>query len=171
MSDVLQRPRVSRSSSDTQALIELATAIGRTDMLPTLTTRLARVSAAMNAHLWKEDEGTFSNVLFNGSFYPRFSPTSLFPMISGQATTAQAEALMVQAASQLGFCLNLTYAPDAAAEMLVDWYGTRNGESDNAGCASDACMRDVVNAAYSYIRVEAVVLGAQAPSTTASTRM
>ena len=149
--------------SDTQALMDLATAIGRQDMLPTLAARLARVSAAMNAHMWKDDEGTYSNVLFNGSFYPRFSPTSLFPMISGQASPAQAEALMLQASSPLGFCLNTTYAPDANAEMLVDWYGTRNGASDNAGCASDACTRDVVNSAYSYERVEAVVLGAQAP--------
>jgi hypothetical protein len=150
--------------SDTQALMDLATAIGRTDMLPTLQERLARVSAAMNAHLWKADEGTYSNMLFNGTFYPRFSPTSLFPMISGQASAAQVEALMVQAASPLGFCLNLSYTPHPQAEMLVDWYGTRGGISDNAGCASDACMRDVVNAAYSFIRVEAVVLGAQAPA-------
>ena len=147
--------------SDTQALMDLATAVGRADLLPALQLRLARVSAAMNAHMWSAADGTYSNVLFNGSFYPRFSPTSLFPMISGQASEAQVEALMVQAASPLGFCLNLSYAPHASAQMLVDWFG---GGHDNAGCASDACLRDVVNAAYQYIRVEAVVLGAEEPA-------
>jgi len=146
--------------SDTQALIELATATGRADLLPVLQQRLARISAGMNAHMWSAAHGSYSNVLYNGSFYPRFSPTSLFPMISGQASAAQAEALMVQAASPLGFCLNLSYAPHASAQMLVDWYSSH----DNAACASDACLRDVVNAAYQFIRVEAVVLGAEEPA-------
>jgi hypothetical protein len=69
---------------------------------------------------------------------------------------------MALAASPLGFCLNTSYTPDAQAEMLVDWYdGSR---ADNAGCVSDDCMKDVVNAAYGFIRVEAVVLSNAAPA-------
>ena len=146
--------------SDTQALIDLATARGRNDMLPTLNSRLSRIATAMNAHMWKEDEGTYSNVLYNGSFYPRFSPTSLFPMISGQATPAQVEKLMVQAASPLGFCLNTSYTPDEDAEMMVQWYDGH----DNAACVTDDCLRDVVNAAYNFIRVEAVALSPAKPA-------
>jgi putative isomerase len=149
--------------SDTQALIALATAIGRTDLLPLLTQRLARITAAMNAHLWMEQAGAYSNVLYNGSFYPRLSPTSLFPMISGSASLEQASALAVLAASPAGLCLNLSYTPHPSAAVLVDWYRTTGGSSsDNAGCVSDACLRDVVNAQYGYIRVEAVVLGVEA---------
>lgn len=147
--------------SDTQALIDLANARGRSDLLPTLNTRLARVSAAMNAHMWNPTDGTYSNILYNGSFYPRYSPTSLFPMISGQASVGQVEALMVQAASPLGFCLNTTYTPDLNAEMITQWW---DGSHDNAACVSEDCLKDVVNAAYSFIQVEAVVLTTAAPA-------
>jgi len=147
--------------SDTQALIELATARGRSDMLPSLNLRLSRVSSAINTHMWKEDEGTYSNVLYNGSFYPRFSPTSLFPMISGQASPQQVDSLMALAASPLGFCLNTSYTPDADAEMVVQWFGAGH---DNAACITDDCLRDTVNAAYNFISVEAVALSPQKPA-------
>jgi hypothetical protein len=141
--------------SDTQALIALATARGRTDVLPTLQARFDRVAAATAAHLWSADAGAFANVLFNGSFYPRLSPTSFFPLISGSATPAQASALAALAASPTGFCMDTSYTPDAAAAMLVQWW---DGAHDNAPCATDDCTLDTVDRSYKFIRAEAVVL-------------
>ena len=141
--------------SDTQALMELATARGRTDVLPLLQSRYDRIAAAMAAHMWDDATGAYTNVLYNGSFYARHSPTSFFPLISGQATLAQAEAVAKMAASPLGFCLTESYEPAPQAVMVAQWW---NGVHDNAPCATDACLRDIVNAAYDYQRVEGVTL-------------
>lgn len=98
--------------SDTEALISLANARNRADVVPELQNRFARISAALNAHLWDNATGLYTNVLFNGSFYPRYAPTSLFPLISGAASAEQATATMAFAASPNGFCLNTSYTPD-----------------------------------------------------------
>ena len=146
--------------SDTAALMELATVRNHSDVLPMLQERFDRVSAATAAHMWDPSSadggGAFANVLYNGSFYSRLSPTSLFPLIAGIATPAQAAALGTWAASPRGLCLNATYAPlsgENAAPMLVQWF---DGTHDNAGCLTDDCLRDTVNAAYNFVRVEAV---------------
>jgi len=48
--------------SDTQALMTLATARNRTDVLPLLQSRFDRVSAATAAHLWDSSTGMYTNV-------------------------------------------------------------------------------------------------------------
>jgi hypothetical protein len=145
--------------SDTQALIELAQTF-RPAAVAALSERLARVQAALQAHLWQPEAGLFTNTLFNGSTYARSSPTNLFPLISGAATPAQAAAGAAWAASPGGLCLNQSHAPAPGAVMLSQWWGHGH---DNCGCASPECMRDVVNAPpYYFIRSEAVVLPASA---------
>ena len=153
--------------SDTAALIELATARGNTALVAKLTPRLARVTAALNARLWKPDggpagRGLYVNALYNGSFYERNSPTALFPLISGAASPAQADALATFAASPRGLCMNTSHTPIAAGvEYVSSWY---DGKHDSAQCVSAACTRAVVDAAvvpehtYAYVRVEGTVL-------------
>ena len=147
--------------SDTTALMELAKATNRGDVLPTLQARLARVSAAMNDHMWKADDGLYANVLYNGSFYARYSPTSLFPLISGSATPAQADSTAAFAASPLGFCMNSSYTPGPNVDYIATWW---DGAHDNAQCVSAACTQQIMDAAvikehtYNYIRVEGLAL-------------
>jgi hypothetical protein len=105
--------------------------------------------------MWDDAAGMYTNVLYNGSFYPRYAPTSFFPLISGQATEAQAVAAMATASAPTGFCLNTSYTPDPSAAMLLQWW---DGHHDNAACATDECNVNVTNKFYNYIRVEAVVL-------------
>ena len=62
-------------------------------MAKTLQQRLDRVRAAMNAHMWSPSAGLYANTLFNGTQLGVFAPTSVFPMLSGAASDAQAEAL------------------------------------------------------------------------------
>ena len=111
--------------SDTEALIALAEVAGRFDIVPELQQRFQRVQAAMNSHMWDPATGMYTNVLYNGSFYSRFAPTSFFPLMSGSATDAQADAMMATFTSPLGFCFNRSHTPDANAAMLVQWCGPR----------------------------------------------
>lgn len=108
--------------SDTEALIALANARNRTDVVPTLQARFDRVSAALNANLWDNGTGLYTNVLYNGSFYARYAPTSMFPLISGVASEAQATSTVEFAASPNGFCLNTSYTPDPSASALFQWW-------------------------------------------------
>ena len=108
--------------SDTEALIALANARNRTDVVPLLQERFNRVSSALNTYLWDNSSGLYTNVLYNGSFYPRYAPTSFFPLNSGSASPAQAVASMSFAASPEGFCLNASYTPDPSATMLLQWW-------------------------------------------------
>lgn len=108
--------------SDTEALITLANARNRTDVVPQLQARFQRISAALNQYLWDNSTGLYTNVLYNGSFYARYAPTSLFPLISGAASEAQAVSTMAFAASPDGFCLNTSYTPDLSAAVLVQWW-------------------------------------------------
>ena len=145
--------------SDTQALIELARTF-RPAAVAALSERFARVQAALQAHLWQPAPGLFVNTLFNGSTYERDSPTSLFPLMSGAATPAQAAAGAAWAASPGGLCLNESYAPAPGAVILSQWFGHGH---DNCACAALECMRDVVDSPpYTFVRSEAVVLPAGA---------
>lgn len=140
--------------SDTQALIQLAEVAGRYEMIPALQERYALVQQAMNDYMWSNGTNMYTNVLFNGTQHERYSPTSFFPLISGSASDAQAEAMMGYLTSPLGFCLNTSFWPNANASMLVQWY---DGQ-DNAGCETDACTIDRLDSQYNFIRVEATAL-------------
>ena len=94
-----------------------------------------------------------AQVLYNGSFYRRWSPTSFFPLISGSASDAQAEALAASLASPLGFCFNASHTPMDDAAMIVNWW---DGAHDNAECLTDECTRVQVDTRYSFIQVAAV---------------
>lgn len=58
-------------------------------------------------HLWHEGLGTFVNRFWNGTFYPRVSPTSFYALLAGAATDAQA-ARIVQTwlLSKERFCIS-----------------------------------------------------------------
>jgi putative isomerase len=141
--------------SDTEALIALAEVAGRFDIVPELQLRFARVQTAMNTHMWDAENGIYTNVLYNGSFYRRWAPTSFFPMMSGSATDAQADAMMATMTSPLGMCFNRSHAPlpDGGAAMIVTWW---DGSHDNWECVTDDATRDAVDAAFNFVRVEAI---------------
>ena len=145
--------------SDTEALIGLATVAGRPDAVAGLQVRFARVQTAMNAHMWDAEAGMYSNVLFNGTFYRRWSPTSFFPLISGSASDAQATALAASLASPTGFCFNDSHKPAGDASVVATWW---DGAHDNAQCLSDECTRVQVDTRYDFVRTEAVAHGAGA---------
>lgn len=138
--------------SDTWALIQLAEIAGRYDMLPELQQRYDAVNSTMNAYMWDNTNGMYSNAFFDGTLHPRYAPTSFFPLISGAATDDQAATMMNTFTSPLGFCFNRSYTPDPNAAMLVQWYNNKN---DNCAVMTDKGNADIVIAQYNFIRIEA----------------
>ena len=125
-----------------------------------LEARRAAAGAALNAHLWSDSVGAYVNVLFNGSAFARLSPTSFFPMLDGETPSAsQVDALVALAASPAHFCLNSSHVGPAA--NLVQLHQLA-GRSDSAACARDDCVRDQIVSGYAHLRVEALVLAADA---------
>ena len=145
-------------ASDTEATIALC-AVASTPcaaLEPPLPERLSRVQAAMNAHMWSEEAGLYVNLLFNGTTLPTIAPTSVFPLLSGTASDAQAAAMAAALASPRGFCYNLSHTPAPGSDMIVSWSSRRG--SRPAACLTAACTRAAIEADSSFVRIEAVAL-------------
>lgn len=80
------------------ALAELAEAINRTDVASTMRRRADEARGKIAAHLWDEAIGIFANRFpdgtHNGTFNPRITPTSFYPMMAGAASDERAAAMM-----------------------------------------------------------------------------
>ena len=96
--------------SEAQSLAELADVLGRTETAAMLRQRCVDMRAKMQAHLWNEQIGIFSNKFSgNASFYNRIGPTSFFPLFARAATDAQAERMMKEwLHSPTRFCISPT---------------------------------------------------------------
>lgn len=145
--------------SDTAALLDLAVAINRSDVIPQLQVQFNAVQTAMNANMWDDAAGIYSNVLYNGSFYSRYAPSSFFPLLSNSCSDAQADALAAWLASPQGFCVNATDPGPNGTYILYQWLEPR--WKDNAACGSDACKIYSVLNKYGFVEPELRVL--QAP--------
>ena len=77
-----------------ECLAQLADVIGRADDAARLRARAAVARQSIDAHLWYESLGVYSNRRTNGSFYPRISPTSFYPMLAGAAPSARAASMV-----------------------------------------------------------------------------
>lgn len=53
------------------------------------------LSGLVRTHLWDDSIGAFANVYSaNGTFYPRISPTSFYPLLANAASDSQAERIV-----------------------------------------------------------------------------
>ena len=48
----------------------------------------------IDAHLWDDGLSVYSNRFANGSFYPRITPTSFYPLLAGAATAERATSII-----------------------------------------------------------------------------
>jgi hypothetical protein len=144
-------------ASDTEATIALCAVVtgGCPDRLPSLSDRLTRVQAAMNTYMWDDSTGMYTNILFNGSKIEHFAPTSIFPLISGTASDAQAVAIVATMTSPSGFCYNVSHTPAPDSDMLVQW-SSKDGRFSS--CVSVECTKDVIGERSKAVRVEAITL-------------
>ncbi len=80
--------------ADCNALIEIATILGRTEIITELELNAKRMNASLQT-LWSEKDGLFLNKrLDTGEFEHRLSPTHFYPLISKSATEAQARRMI-----------------------------------------------------------------------------
>ena len=80
---------------EAEALAALAPLAGKSSSVVTrLKTRASAQRQLITRSLWNEDLGIFVNRFWNGSFYPRISPTSFYGLMAGAATDEQAERLV-----------------------------------------------------------------------------
>eukprot|EP00041_Stephanoeca_diplocostata_P029430 m.868267 g.868267 ORF g.868267 m.868267 type:complete len:949 (-) comp23560_c0_seq2:326-3172(-) len=82
--------------SECEALAKIADLLGRQADAKLLRQRQNLLSSLVQQHMWNGELAVYANVLFNGTSYPRVSPTSFYPMLSGLATDEQAVAMVTR---------------------------------------------------------------------------
>ena len=83
-------------AQDAYALSKLAYIIGRYDDSIMLKKRGDDMKNRIQNNLWHEELGIYANRLLNGTFYPRISPTSFYPMQANVATDGQADMMITK---------------------------------------------------------------------------
>ena len=79
---------------ETEALVELAGILNKTDDVVLLKARQADMAARVQKTLWSAASQTYLNYQVDtGTFNTHTSPTSFYPMLSGTATVEQALAM------------------------------------------------------------------------------
>ena len=73
------------------ALAELADLLGKTADAVMLRQRAKQLGTLINTHMWMPSLSVYSNLLTNGTLYPRIAPTSFYPLLAGLASTDQAQ--------------------------------------------------------------------------------
>ena len=145
--------------ADVEALITIANATGRTSVISRLAERATIATAALNEHLWDDVAGIYTNALFNGSFYPRRSPTAFYPLIAGVASDTQAARCMDFLTSPEYFCVTKDHRGPPNTTRAVHYYSPRTNGS--ILCGSEECMRNATDSGEFYWgRVEALLWAA-----------
>lgn len=79
---------------EAESLATLAMIAGKAHEAPRLRQRAAEQRKLIQTHLWDDKQGIFVNKFWNGTFYPRITPTSFYALMAGAASDAQAEAMV-----------------------------------------------------------------------------
>lgn len=81
--------------ADALALASLAQAIGRSDLVPDLTTRAAAASERLQSELWDDNASTYFNKDYvTGASVPWTGPPVMYPLIAGVPSVAQVERML-----------------------------------------------------------------------------
>lgn len=161
--DVYSVQTTSHFLAEVEALIKIANATGRSSVIPLLSSRFNQTATALNLYLWDQEEGIYTNRMFNGSFYPRRSPTAFYPLLSGAASDVQADKMMSFLTSPEFFCVNSTNRGPLNSSMLVHYYSRKTNGS--ILCASEDCLQESVRRGDFYWgRIEALVFSLDAGS-------
>lgn len=79
---------------DAECLSKMATILGKDEESRQLASDYERMKQLINTKLWNEKEGIYENLLWNGEFSSRLSPTCFYPLFAGVASARQAERLL-----------------------------------------------------------------------------
>jgi putative isomerase len=94
--------------AEAEALATLARdVLHREEEATMLSQRAEAQRKLISEHLWDKAGGIYTNKFWNGSFYPRISPTSFYSMLAGAASDEQAETMMKEwLTSPEHFCIS-----------------------------------------------------------------
>lgn len=154
--------------AEAQALIALAAIANRTDVATLMQSRAAALAAAISASLWDDigglGQGAFSNRLFNGTFFRRYSPTTFFPLIAGAASDAQVERMLPLLTSPAGFCVNASHRGPPGTTPGVHYVS--HATNTSLLCATQACINTALDRGdFYYSRLEFLPTAASTPNT------
>ena len=79
---------------EAEALATLAPLAGRASEVARLRARAKSQRALIASHLWDQTRGIFINRFWNGSLYPRVTPTSFYALMARAASDEQAEGIV-----------------------------------------------------------------------------
>jgi len=96
--------------AESQALVELARVINKTEVIPTLQIQYNATSQALETYLWNEDAGIYANWYIDKKiFSPKYSPTSFYPMLIGLPSIDKVlRMLKDHLTNESGFCVSDT---------------------------------------------------------------
>lgn len=102
--------------ADAQALIVLARAVGRTDLVPDLAARAAAAQVRMEEELWSEVAGVYLNKDYmTGAWVGTTGPPNLYPLITGSPTLTRVEGMLqryyLNASEWCGGAQQCTFGP------------------------------------------------------------
>jgi len=80
--------------AECESLAAIADILGQTADAALLRQRQTNLGDLIRNQMWEPNLSVFTNLLDNGTHYPRISPTSFYPMISGIATDEQATSMV-----------------------------------------------------------------------------
>ena len=108
----------------------------------------------------------YTNRLYNGSFYRRYSPTTFAPFLARVPTSnASVTAALALLADPAGFCVNASHGTGLG--LLTRFTASASGSAPSgasASCVSSACLQQVMLDVYDFARVEGMVLTTAAPA-------
>lgn len=113
---------------EAEALAEIANVLGHTADAKELRLRQQTMSRLIADNLWSKELNVYSNMLFNGSLYPRIAPTSFYPLLANIPSDDQVRALVVHwLTNQSRFCVPVSPSHWPPSESTAD-------SSDNRTC-------------------------------------
>ena len=80
------------TAAEAEALGAIAAELNRPADAAMLAGRYKQLGELINTHMWQPELGVYSNLLLNGTAYPRIAPTSFYPLLAGLASDEQATA-------------------------------------------------------------------------------
>ena len=110
---------------DSAMLAKLAAVVGRKEAAVELTMR-SEIAALQIGAMWDEENLSYSNLLTNGSYYRRTSPTTFYPLMTTIGATEGAATRVVEAwlTNSSRFCIDTSGGwPHKSGNNEECWWG------------------------------------------------
>ena len=105
--------------AESDALAELASAIGKNDVASRMKNRAENLRTLIRDNLWDEESGIYVNKFKNGTFYRRVSPASFYVMMAKVPTDQQIERMIKEwLQNPKRFCITTDWPGNALSRYV-----------------------------------------------------